>query len=1026
MRVSSQPAAVRTANASNGVPAAPTRGAPRAASPDAPARPAGDAVGISPVVASGDLFVDLADVDGVVSPSRDDLQGQVRADVAIDREFLLSRLRAAVRSDDDKTITRIAFDAKKVAYLIEGHVKIAGFRGPSFSISMTADAAGRLVIDGSSWLGWLLRLVGLPTVADRLAQALQGSGAPIHVLREGERLVVAGIQDLPVPLGSEQTRLTLTDYTPEPGRSGPFKIDPDGRILVSLAGAVKGELRRTGTGRPGGQPDRAALQVQFVMRADRSVTTNVTGSATLGITQTQLDGLMGPRGEILHPLLKSGSARIADLRIDGNYTEAGNWDATVTGRARIETPQGLRVDAPFESRLAGGGEALGVIAGPVDYRDPYNGQQRIDRVSLRRGPEGIALDVSQAQPPPLAVGYQANRLGLLLGGDRYFTELLRLVAAAREGIMIESLGFSAEERPTQLLEALLQRAGGLGPGGYDGKGLAVRLLVDPTIGGNFPGAVLATLEGSGTEPWARRWVEDVRAGKGRYAAIPPGRREEFLTRVRANLRVQEHPGGLARADHRKVVVVDGLLGVTGGINIGQGHLSTVQDVMVPVIGPAVRDMAEAFLATWEEDGGAVSAADRAIFVKPAATSAAEGGARFGNLVASAPAQSRVLLTDDRRQDIETAYLEAIGNARRTLELEQQYITDDRVVAALEQAVRRGVAVTIVVPEDRSDEFGRATDLAMLRLLQASSEPGAAAVDLRYYQTRGEWRYYVHSKVLVADGERTLVGSANLEQRAMRGLAWTGAGRLLWNKELDLDVADGSFAQQVGRDLFGKDTARAESRDIWEQIAARRLEGERAEQLARLGAAGSAQQEDSLASELQARYRAETNDLLAAIGDGPARRALQGTLADTDRLWAAQWSQTARMANAVREAARGYRRDPAGSEQKLRELGEQMRLRIAAGLPAGRGSDAEQHLAGAPLDALLARLRADPDGAADQVGAVTGTWALATAHLALVRLEGAQGAAYRAGGYRQFQAVARQALRPDEREAQVTEALAKLL
>ncbi len=1007
---------------------APTPDVPRDGEPQL----APDALTLAPVAASGTMIVELADVDGVVSPNQDDLRGSVKAELSINKDFLLSQLRDTIKSDASKTVTRVDFDPKRNAYVIEGHAKLGGFQGPSFEVTMTADATGRLVVEGHSWADLLLWLFGQPTVTDRVARSIQALQAPIQISREGNHIVIESIGNLTVPLGSERIALALTDYVPEAGRGGPFRLEPDGSILASFDGKIKGSLLRGKSNRPADEPDRAALQVQFVVRSDRSVSTRVTGSATLGITQDQLVDLTGGRAEILFPLLTSASARIGDLRIDGTYSEAGNWEARMTGRAKVVTPEGLLVDAPFDARLNDAGKTLDFEAGPVAYRDPFNGDLSIDKVSLHQGPDGVNFEVSQAPTPSLDVPYQDNRLGLWLGGDRYFRELMKIVETAREGIAIETLGYSAGDRPEQLLEALLARAGGLGNMGYTGQAVKVRLLVDPSIGGNFAGRVRDTLEGKGDEAWARRWLEDVRGGKGRYAAIPPAQREAFLARVRDNLLVVTHPGGVARADHRKVVVVDGLLGITGGVNIGEGHLSTVQDVMVPVIGPAARDLAEAFLRTWEEDGGQVTDSDRAAFVKPDEAISSQGGARFGHLVATGPAQARALVTDDKQQEIETAYLEAIELARRSIKLEQQYITDERVVGALVRAVRRGVDVTIVVPEDRDDEFGVATNLSLLKLLEASASPGGGKMDLRYYQTRGEWPYYVHSKLLVVDAERTLVGSANVEQRAMRGLAWTGEGRLLWNKELDLDIADTEFALRVDRELFGKDAGRSESRDLWEKIASVRIEGTRATALERFhkGAPAAEVQED-LARELQTRYRSEAASLLQAMGGDPAeqtaRTTLQAVLGSTDRTWAAQWQQTAKAVTAAREAALGFKQNPAASEAKLRALGKQMNTRLGSALPAGRGHDVERYLVEAPLDALVGQLKAHPDASASWfVEQLAGAWALATSRVALNRLEGALGDAYRAGGFGRHEAVARQALRPDEHQAQVSEALAKLL
>lgn len=995
-----------------------------------------DAQNLAPIAVVGDMAVEVADVDGVASPSEDDLQGTIKGQVALDKDYLLSQLREFIKSDNKKIIRSITFDPRSGAYKIEGNARIGRFTGPSFNVSMTADSAGRLVIRGHSWADWILRLFRQNTVTDWVEKSLKDYQAPIRTSRLGKNLFLEGIQNLTVPLGTENVKLTISHYLPMSGR-GPFTIGPDGRILTALAGRIKGFVQQGKPTRPSDHPDRVALQVHFVARADRSISTRVTGSATLGITEEQLTALTGQRGEVLSPLVKSGRAHITDLAIDGTFTDKRRWDSRITGQAHIETPQGLTISTRFDSRVDDAGKAVDLTAGPVAYQDPFNGKQTIQKVTYRHDADGIRFDIADAPAPPVTVPFEPNRLGLLVGGDEYYEALIDVVGKAREGVMLESFGFPDGERPADLMETLLRKAGGLGPNGF-GKPVQVRLLIDPGPFGheNWAGRVMDSLHGKGelngkgASAWAQRFASDVRAGKGPYAAIPKADREQFLETVKKNLIVQAHPGGLARTNHRKVVVVDGVLGITGGVNVGDGHFSTVQDAMVPTVGPAVRDLAETFLRTWSENGGEISKEDRLIFLKDGATIAREGGSRFGRLVSAHASDSRILLTDDKQMEIESAYLEAIGQAKRSLKLEQQYLTERLIVDALLKAVRRGVDVTIVVPEDTGNEFELGNDLSILRLLEASALPGSGKVDLRYMHTRGDWTYHVHSKVLVADGKRALVGSANVDQRAMRGLAWTGEGRVLWNKELNLDVTDPAFARRVDAEMFGKDATRAESRDVWEKVASMTLQAaicprDRVYERFHKGRP-SAEAFSALADELKATYKKEANALFGQMGGTPSEAqaggALVKALSDTNLYWDREWRLTSEMLDEARLAARNFKADPAGSEAKLRELQARMDARVAGAFPEGRGRDVEQHLFKRPFESLLAQLGKHPDdGAPWFVDHLAGAWAMATAHAALNPLEEAMGGVYRAGGMARHADTVRNVLRPDEQKARLSDA-----
>ncbi len=980
-------------------PAAPP---PRAEAParDGAPQPIRDQLATAPVAVVGDVAVDLADVDGLAHPGNDDLRGTAKGQVALDREYLLSRLRDFTKSDAKKAITRIAFDASRRTYAIAGHAKLFGrWRGPGFNVEMTADKSGHLLIKGSSWADPILRLFGQPTVTDWVERSIAAAKAPLKTRRDGKTLILAGIANLTVPLGSENIKLTLSDYTPRAGNPGPFGIAPDGRVITGLEGEVRGFIWHGKPTGPSENPDRATLQVHFVGRADKSVSTRVTGSATVGITEEQLKNLTGQRGAVLFPLLKSGRARFTGLEIEGTYTDLRRWDSRISGNARIETPQGLTIETPFSSVIDDAGKGVVASAGPVAWHDPFNGSQRIEKIAFEHGPDGIRLDVADPPDAPVTVPFAANRLGLWVGGDEYYRNLLAVVGKAEHGVMLETFGYPEGERTAHLMEGLLARAA---------AGVKVRLLVDPGPFGteNWAGRVQATLAGKGDDAWTKRFMA--------------GKRPEEIAAIRENLRVQDHPGGLARTNHRKVVVIDGILGITGGINVGDSHFAAVQDAMVPTIGPAVRTMAEDFLRTWSEDGGKLTEADRAAFIKPDEPIAGKGTARFGHLVAAGSSPSRVLVTDDRQAEIAGAYLEAIDGARKTVKVEQQYLTERRVVEALEKAVRRGVAITVVVPEDQDGEFELGNNLAILRLLKASAAPAAGKVDLRYYQTRGTWSHHVHSKILVADGERALVGSANVDQRAMRGLATTPKGRLLWNKELDLDVADPAFAAQVDRKVFLTDAQRSESRDVWEKIAAMRIES-----AARPRERGLGKPLGTLSGELQAAYRAEVALALQAAGQSPeeaaARNALQAALARTESRWSGTWQRMAALSAAASQAAQAYKDDPARAEARLRALQHEAENRVREALPEGRGRDVELHLLQGPFGDLLAQLRKNPDGASWFVERLSATWALATAHAALYDLEGAVGTTYRAGGFARHAEWVTKALRPDETKARLSEA-----
>lgn len=219
-----------------------------------------------------------------------------------------------------------------------------------------------------------------------------------------------------------------------------------------------------------------------------------------------------------------------------------------------------------------------------------------------------------------------------------------------------------------------------------------------------------------------------------------------------------------RRNHRKQLVVDGCLGMTGGVNLGdpwapvsEGGLG-FRDDMIVIEGPAVHEMRAIFFSTFEGPKVARS-------IRRSQPPAAMGDTRV-----------MVLANDYRRNRrvIERAYLSAIRASRRRVRIENSYFIPSLLVRhALGRAVKRGVDVRVVLP-GKSDV--PAVDYAARRLYGALLRRG-----IRIY----EWAQSVlHSKIAVVDDWCT-VGTHNLDYRS-----W------LFNLELNVVVDDAATADAL--------------------------------------------------------------------------------------------------------------------------------------------------------------------------------------------------------------------------------------
>lgn len=227
------------------------------------------------------------------------------------------------------------------------------------------------------------------------------------------------------------------------------------------------------------------------------------------------------------------------------------------------------------------------------------------------------------------------------------------------------------------------------------------------------------------------------------------------------------PGGyLNLRNHRKILVVDGKLGFTGGMNIGSRHLiqgppPVVKDLHFQVTGPAVADLQWTFLEDWRFATGE-QLSDGRFFPKLPPT-----GKALVRAVSDGP--------DKEFRKLHWIILGALSCARKEVVIATPYFIPDRpLISALVTAALRGVKVTLVLPELNNLPFVQwACRSYLWELLQQG---------IRIFAQPPP---FVHTKFMVVDASWSLIGSANLDPRSFR-----------LNFELDLEVYDLGFARTL--------------------------------------------------------------------------------------------------------------------------------------------------------------------------------------------------------------------------------------
>ena len=225
------------------------------------------------------------------------------------------------------------------------------------------------------------------------------------------------------------------------------------------------------------------------------------------------------------------------------------------------------------------------------------------------------------------------------------------------------------------------------------------------------------------------------------------------------------PGGYVNLrNHRKILVVDGVVGFTGGMNIGNRHLISgrppvVKDLHFQVLGPVVADLQRTFLDDWHFAKGEQLTGERFFPELPAA------GSALVRAVSDGP--------DKDFRKLHWIILGALSCARKEVTIVTPYFIPDRpLIAALVTASLRGVVITMVLPEVNNLPYVQwACRSYLWELLQQG---------VRIYLQPAP---FVHTKFMVVDRSWSLIGSANLDPRSLR-----------LNFELDLEVYDLHFAE----------------------------------------------------------------------------------------------------------------------------------------------------------------------------------------------------------------------------------------
>jgi cardiolipin synthase len=414
-------------------------------------------------------------------------------------------------------------------------------------------------------------------------------------------------------------------------------------------------------------------------------------------------------------------------------------------------------DVAVKMEAAPSAQAPLQIASAKGLLSPKQTKAIMDRLKQSVDPTDILeryiAVVESVTESPLTKG---NKVTLLADGQAAYAAMFKAIQSATDHINLETYIVDDDDAGREFSDLLLKK---------QAEGVQVNLIYDSVGSITTPAAFFQRLRDGGIQVVEFNPINPLKA------------RWNWL---------------LAHADHRKMLIVDGKIAITGGINISSVYSSKPsgrdedegvplpwRDTDVRIEGPAVAEFQKLFLDTWSKQNGP-RLSERNYYPRMKGD-----GNALVRVVGSTPG------SDNRITFI--VYVAAVTYAEHSIHLTNAYfIPDDQILKSFTDAAGRGVDVKIILPGS--------TDSTLALYAARYNYSALLESGVKIYERRNA---LLHAKTAVIDGVWSTVGSTNLDY-------WS----LLNNDEVNAVVLSREFAAEMEKS-FAKDLA--ESHEIkWEE------------------------------------------------------------------------------------------------------------------------------------------------------------------------------------------------------------------
>ena len=330
-----------------------------------------------------------------------------------------------------------------------------------------------------------------------------------------------------------------------------------------------------------------------------------------------------------------------------------------------------------------------------------------NRKSIREGYRELSALLSRSNG---TVVTDNNSVEVITSGKRKFEALVNDLEQARDHIHMEYFYFRKDHGSKRIKEILMRKAR---------EGVKVRFIHENIANITISPRYYNEMKKAG--------VEVVKFTRPRFS----------LLRFSAMLNYR---------DHRKIVVIDGRIGYTGGMNIGDDYFIRWRDTHMRITGNAVHALQYCFLYSFITSGGKIPENFHELFPEVAAVSS---GNQLVQIVPDQPVGKWSIL--------QMGATWTVQHARNYVYIQTPYfVPPEPLLQALKSSALKGADVRIMMP--------RKTDMIYMTLANKSYYRECLEAGVRIFEKNGN---FIHSKTIVSDDYLSVIGSANMDYRSFQ-------------------------------------------------------------------------------------------------------------------------------------------------------------------------------------------------------------------------------------------------------------------